>query len=59
MKSKVIWQYIRIERVGEINRLLLGGGNGGAGGILDPLLVGAPGGADDIDDVELFEDPKK
>ncbi len=23
------------------------------------MLVGAPGGADDIDDVELFGDPKK
>ena len=40
---------------------LLGGGIGGAGGILDTVLevlVGAPGGADDIDDVELLVDPK-
>ena len=41
---------------------LLGGGNGGAGGILDAVfevLVGAPGGADDMDDVELLVDPEK
>ncbi len=38
---------------------ILGGGNGGAGGIFDRILVGAPGGAEDMDDVELFGDPKK
>lgn len=41
------------------NERLLGGGNGGAGGIFDGMLVGAPGGADEIDDVELSGDPKR
>ena len=33
-------------------------GSGGAGGIIE-LLVGAPGGADEIDDVELFGEAEK
>ena len=37
---------------------LLGGGRGGAVGIEALTLVGAPGGADEIDDVELFGEPK-
>lgn len=41
---------------------LLGGGKGGAAGIFPvmlELLVGAPGGADEIEDVELFGEPTK
>ena len=41
---------------------LLGGGNGGAVGMFPctfELLVGAPGGADEMDDVELFGEPRQ
>lgn len=37
---------------------LLGGGRGGAGGIVPLALVGAPGGAEEIDEVELFGEPE-
>ena len=55
MKSKINQGYH--ERKSEECLELLGGGNGGAGGIFDGALVGAPGGAEEIDDVELFGEP--
>lgn len=57
MKSTIDWK----QNGKELKELseVLGGGNGGAGGIFPELLVGAPGGAEEIDEVELFGEPEK